>query len=47
MKMARHRKALTLAIVDATLSEAVKPSDRRLYFVSKSPPLVRSHTGLS
>ena len=40
MKMARHRKALTLAIVDATLSGVVKPSDRTLCFVSNSPPLV-------
>jgi DNA-binding MurR/RpiR family transcriptional regulator len=46
MKMARHRKGLTLAIIDATLSGVVKRSDRTLCFVSNSPPFVRSHTGL-
>lgn len=46
MKLARHRKAHTLAIVDATLSEAAKLSERTLYYSSSSPAFVRSHTGL-
>jgi len=46
MKIARHRKASTLAIVDATLSEVGKLSERTLYWSSSSPAFVRSHTGL-
>jgi DNA-binding MurR/RpiR family transcriptional regulator len=46
MKIARHRKASTLAIVDATLSEVGKLSARTLYYSSSSPAFVRSHTGL-
>jgi DNA-binding MurR/RpiR family transcriptional regulator len=46
MKIARHRKAATLAIVDATLSEVSKLADRTLYYSSNSPAFVRSHTGL-
>ena len=46
MKIARHRKAPTLAIVDATLSEVAKLSDRTLYYSSNSPAFVRSHSGL-
>jgi DNA-binding MurR/RpiR family transcriptional regulator len=46
MKIARHRKAPTLAIVDATLSEVAKLSDRTLYYSSNSPAFVRSHVGL-
>ena len=46
MKIGRHRKAPTLAIVDATLSEVAKLSDRTLYYSSNSPAFVRSHTGL-
>src|ERR671910_27791 len=46
MKIARHRKAPTLAIVDATLSEVAKLADRALYYSSNSPAFVRSHTGL-
>jgi DNA-binding MurR/RpiR family transcriptional regulator len=46
MKIARHRKASTLAIVDATLSEVAKLSERTLYYSSNSPAFVRSHTGL-
>ena len=46
MKIARHRKASTLAIVDATLSEVAKLSERTLYYSSDSPAYVRSHTGL-
>jgi DNA-binding MurR/RpiR family transcriptional regulator len=46
MKIARHRKANTLAIVDATLSEVSKLSERTLYYSSNSPAFVRSHAGL-
>jgi DNA-binding MurR/RpiR family transcriptional regulator len=46
MKIARHRKAPALAIVDATLSEVAKLADRTLYYSSNSPAFVRSHTGL-
>jgi DNA-binding MurR/RpiR family transcriptional regulator len=46
MKLARHRKAPTLAIVDATLSEVAKLARIRLYYSSNSPAYVRSHTAL-
>jgi DNA-binding MurR/RpiR family transcriptional regulator len=46
IKIARHRKAPTLAIVDATLSEVAKLAERTLYYSSNSPAFVRSHTGL-
>ena len=46
MKIARHRKAPTLAIVDATLSEVAKLAERTLYYSSNSPAFVRSHSGL-
>ena len=46
MKIARHRKAATLAIVDATLSEVSKLAERTLYYSSNSPAFVRSHVGL-
>ena len=46
MKIARHRQAGTLAIVDATLSDVSKLSERTLYYSSNSPAFVRSHTGL-
>ena len=46
MKIARHRRAGTLAIVDATLSDVSKLAERTLYYSSNSPAFVRSHTGL-
>jgi DNA-binding MurR/RpiR family transcriptional regulator len=46
LQLARHRKAPTLAIVDATLSEVAKLADRTLYYSSNSPAFVRSHSGL-
>ena len=46
MKIARHRRASTLAIVDATLSDVSKLAERTLYYSSNSPAFVRSHTGL-
>jgi DNA-binding MurR/RpiR family transcriptional regulator len=46
MKLARHRKASTVAITDATLSEVAKLAQVRLYYSSNSPAYVRSHTAL-
>jgi DNA-binding MurR/RpiR family transcriptional regulator len=46
MKLARHRKAGTIAITDATLSEVAKLAQIRLYYSSNSPAYVRSHTAL-
>ena len=46
MKLARHRRASTIAIADATLSEVAKLADQRLYYSSNSPAYVRSHTAL-
>jgi DNA-binding MurR/RpiR family transcriptional regulator len=46
MKLARHRRARTLAIVDATLSEVAKLAQVKLYYSSNSPAYVRSHTAL-
>jgi DNA-binding MurR/RpiR family transcriptional regulator len=46
MKLARHRKAKTIAITDATLSEVAKLAQIRLYYSSNSPAYVRSHTAL-
>jgi DNA-binding MurR/RpiR family transcriptional regulator len=46
MKLARHRKAPTLAITDATLSEVARLAKIRLYYSSNSPAFVRSHTAL-
>ncbi len=46
MKLARHRKARTIAVTDATLSEVAKLATIRLYYSSNSPAYVRSHTAL-
>ncbi len=46
MKLARHRKASTAAITDATLSEVAKLAQIKLYYSSNSPAYVRSHTAL-
>ena len=46
MKLARHRKAQTMAITDATLSEVAKLAQHPLYYSSNSPAYVRSHTAL-
>jgi len=46
MKLARHRKAKTVALTDATLSEVAKLAQIRLYYSSNSPAYVRSHTAL-
>ncbi len=46
MKIARHRRAASLAIADASLSDVAKLADRTLWYSSNSPAFVRSHTGL-
>src|SRR5690242_1038577 len=46
MKLARHRKAKTAAITDATLSEVAKLAQIKLYYSSNSPAYVRSHAAL-
>jgi DNA-binding MurR/RpiR family transcriptional regulator len=46
MKLARHRKARTAAITDATLSEVAKLAQVKLYYSSNSPAYVRSHVAL-
>jgi len=46
MKLARHRRARTVAITDATLSEVAKLAQLKLYYSSNSPTYVRSHTAL-
>src|SRR4051794_28498869 len=46
MKLARHRRAATIAITDATLSEVARLARIRLYYSSNSPAYVRSHTAL-
>jgi DNA-binding MurR/RpiR family transcriptional regulator len=46
MKLARHRRAATLAIADATMSEVARTAELRLYYSSASPAFVRSHTAL-
>jgi DNA-binding MurR/RpiR family transcriptional regulator len=46
MKLARHRRAATVAITDATLSEVAKLAKVRLYYSSNSPAYVRSHSAL-
>ncbi|MBO0768123.1 MAG: MurR/RpiR family transcriptional regulator [Solirubrobacterales bacterium] len=46
MKLARHRKAKTIAITDATLSEVARLARIRLYYSSNTPAFVRSHTAL-
>jgi DNA-binding MurR/RpiR family transcriptional regulator len=46
LKLARHRKAATVAITDATLSDVAKLAQIRLYYSSNSPAYVRSHAAL-
>jgi DNA-binding MurR/RpiR family transcriptional regulator len=46
MKIARHRKARTIAVTDATLSDVAKLAQVQLYYSSNSPAYVRSHTAL-
>jgi DNA-binding MurR/RpiR family transcriptional regulator len=46
MKLALHRRARTLAISDASMSEVGEHAERTLYFSSNSPSFTRSNTAL-
>ncbi len=46
MKLALHRRARTLAISDATLSEIGEHAELTLYYSSNSPSYARSNTAL-
>jgi DNA-binding MurR/RpiR family transcriptional regulator len=46
MKLALHRRARTLAISDASMSEVGEHAERTLYFSSNSPSFARSNTAL-
>jgi DNA-binding MurR/RpiR family transcriptional regulator len=46
MKLALHRRARTLAISDATLSEVGEHAELTLYYSSNSPSFTRSNTAL-
>jgi DNA-binding MurR/RpiR family transcriptional regulator len=46
MKLARHRRAPTLAISDATLSEVGEHAEHTLYYSSDGPSYTRSNTAL-
>jgi DNA-binding MurR/RpiR family transcriptional regulator len=46
VKLARHRRASTVAIVDATLSEVARLSPITIYYSSNTPAFVRSHAAL-
>jgi DNA-binding MurR/RpiR family transcriptional regulator len=46
MKLANHRRARTLAISDASLSEVGEHAEQTLYYSSNSPSFTRSNTAL-
>jgi len=46
VKLARNRRAATIGIADATLSEVTKLADHKLFYSSGGPAYVRSHTAL-
>jgi DNA-binding MurR/RpiR family transcriptional regulator len=46
MKLARNRRAATISVADATLSEVAKLGDHKLFYSSNSPAYVRSHAAL-
>jgi DNA-binding MurR/RpiR family transcriptional regulator len=46
MKLARHRRASTLSISDATLSEVGEHAELTLYYSSNSPSFTRSNAAL-
>jgi DNA-binding MurR/RpiR family transcriptional regulator len=46
MKLAMHRRARTLAVSDATLSEVSEHAELTLYWSSNSPSFVRSNASL-
>ncbi len=46
LKLARHRRARTLAITDATLSDVAEHSELVLYYSSNGPSYIRSNAAL-
>ena len=46
MKLAKHRRATTMSITDATLSDIGEHSDLTLYYSSNGPSFTRSNTTL-
>jgi DNA-binding MurR/RpiR family transcriptional regulator len=46
LKLARHRRARTLAITDATLSDVAEHSEMVLYYSSNGPSYIRSNAAL-
>ncbi len=46
LKLARHRRARTLSITDATLSDVSEHSELVLYYSSNSPSYIRSNAAL-
>ncbi len=46
LKLARHRRARTLSITDATLSDVAEHSELVLYYSSSSPSYIRSNAAL-
>ncbi|MGB7587317.1 MAG: MurR/RpiR family transcriptional regulator [Solirubrobacterales bacterium] len=46
MKLALHRRARTLAISDASMSEVGEHAEQTLYYSSNSPSFIRSNTAL-
>jgi DNA-binding MurR/RpiR family transcriptional regulator len=46
LKLARHRRARTMAITDATLSDVTEHSELILYYSSNGPSYIRSNAAL-
>ena len=46
LKLARHRRARTLSITDATLSDVTEHSELLLYYSSNGPSYIRSNAAL-
>jgi DNA-binding MurR/RpiR family transcriptional regulator len=46
LKLARHRRARTMAITDATLSDVAEHSEMVLYYSSNGPSYIRSNAAL-
>ena len=46
LKLARHRRARSLSITDATLSDVTEHSEMLLYYSSNGPSYIRSNAAL-
>ncbi|HEX5894230.1 MAG TPA: MurR/RpiR family transcriptional regulator, partial [Solirubrobacterales bacterium] len=46
LKLARHRRARTMSITDATLSDVAEHSELMLYYSSNGPSYIRSNAAL-